>query len=263
MDRAPVIGITTQNLQVLDGIPPALPPSWVMSQRFIRAAVEVGGIPWLIPLVVDEGEGGLDVVRAIYERLDGVLVPGGADPDPSSYGAARGARCERSDLARDRVEMALLRWSREDGKPALGLCRGHQMMNLVAGGTLWQDLGSEWEGTLKHDYFPGQGYARDHLAHPVRIDPASRLATILEEEEPVVNSMHHQAIRNLGRGLAVSATARDGVIEAIEDSAHPFWIGVQWHPEELFRTLRRARRLFEAFVEAAREHTLRAALPTR
>lgn len=256
MRPSPIIGITTQNLQVLDGIPPALPPSWVMSERFIRAAAEAGGLPWLIPLVVEEGDEGLGVIREIYERLDGILVPGGADPDPSSYGASRAERCEKSDLPRDRVELALLRWARSDGKPALGLCRGLQMMNLAAGGTLWQDLESERAGSDKHDWFPNQGYARDRLTHPVRMVPGTRLAEILEEPEPMVNSMHHQAIRDVAEGLVVSATAPDGVIEAIEDPTHPFWIGVQWHPEELFLSLRRARRLFEAFVDSAREYAL-------
>ncbi len=245
----PVIGITTTNLKALPGIPAAVPESWVMSQRFILAPTMAGGVPWMIPLLEHEED-----LRPIYDRLDGVLIPGGADVDPSIYGEARHEACEVSDTPRDRVELQLIRWALDDGKPVLGICRGIQLINLAAGGTLYQDLGAQFEGSVKHDYFPGQGFARDALTHDVVVDEGSRLASIFGAGRLHVNSMHHQAIKDLGAGLVVTArSAEDGVIEGIEVPSHPFMVGVQWHPEALSPNDEVTRVLFSEFVAAARE----------
>ena len=246
----PIIGITTTNLKALPGIPEAVPDSWVMSQRFIFAPTMAGGVPWMIPLLEHE-----DDLRPIYERLDGILIPGGADVDPSVYGEERHECCEVSDPPRDRVELQLIRWALEDGKPVLGICRGIQLINLAAGGTLYQDLAAQLEGCVKHDYFPGQGFERDALTHDVVIEEGSRIADVFGAGRLRVNSMHHQAIRTLGEGIVVTArSADDGVIEGIEVPDHPFMVGVQWHPEALSVTDAVTRVLFDRFVEAARAY---------
>ena len=248
MSNRPVIGITTTNLKALPGIPASVPDSWVMSQRFIFAPTMAGGVPWLIPLLEHE-----DDLRPIYERLDGILIPGGADVDPSVYGEARHERCEVSDPPRDRVELQLIRWALEDGKPVLGICRGIQLINLAAGGTLYQDLAAQLEGSVKHDYFPGQGFERDALTHDVMIEEDSTLAGVYGAGRVRVNSMHHQAIKGLGEGVVVTARSiDDGVIEGIEVPAHPFMVGVQWHPEALAVGDEVTRVLFDQFVAAAR-----------
>ncbi len=244
----PTIGLTTQTLHSIDGIPPTLPHSWVMNQRYFIAATMVGGVPWMIPLLDDD----LPTLRAIYERLDGLLIPGGVDMDPRQYGEAILPECGNLDPARDRVELQLVRWAIEDGKPVLGLCRGLQIINVALGGTLWQDLASQKPELDKHDYFPTAGYARQHLAHPVMLEPSSRLADLSDGAESLmVNSMHHQGVKAIGEGLLVSARAPDGLVEALELPGEVFVMGVQWHPEVFEMSDPHTRHLFGAFIGAA------------
>jgi putative glutamine amidotransferase len=252
--RRPVIGLTTQTLHTIDGIPPALPESWVMNQRYFFATTVVGGVPWMIPLF-DEDDATL---REIYQRIDGVLIPGGVDLDPRSYGAERHPRLGSIDPARDRVEIQLVRWAMEDRKPVLGLCRGAQIINVALGGTLYQDLAEQYPGALKHDYFPTAGYSRDYPAHEVALAPGSRLLAVMQRPRVMVNSMHHQGIHALAEGLIPSATAPDGLIEAVERPGEHFLIGVQWHPEMFEMTDPHTRQLFRAFILAAQDWRARA-----
>jgi putative glutamine amidotransferase len=218
-----------------------------MNQRYFAVVSRVGGVPWMIPLVADD----LDTLRAIYERLDGILLPGGVDMDPHSYGAARHQTLGRIDPARDLVELQLTNWAIEDRKPVLGLCRGVQVINVALGGTLYQDIATELPGAIKHDYFPTQGFDRLHLAHEVAVVPGSRLARELGSPRVAVNSMHHQGIKEVAAGLAPAAIAPDGLIEAVEGPPDHFLIGVQWHPEVFEPSDSHTHRLFEAFVAAA------------
>ncbi len=245
----PVIGLTTQTLHSIDGIPPALPASWVMNQRYFLAATMVGAVPWMIPLFDDD----LLTLREIYERLDGLLIPGGVDIDPAQYGEEVRPECGNLDPARDRVELQLVRWAIEEGKPVFGLCRGHQIINVACGGTLWQDLASQNGAFHKHDFFPNAGFERDHLAHPISIEPGTRLHNLLESSTVDVNSMHHQGVKRLGSGLRVSAVAPDGLIEAIEGDGEAFLVGVQWHPEVFEMADPHTRHLFGGFIRAANE----------
>ena len=243
----PIIGIPTQTLQSLGGVSAEIPPSWVMSQRYIQTLVQAGAIPWMIPLV-DES-----TLRGIYDGLDGVFLPGGADIDPATYGAGAHVACDRTDPERDRVELSLAKWAMADGKPVLGVCRGLQMINVAAGGTLFQDLATQRPGSIKHDYFPfnGQSFTRDYLAHTVDVAADSRLARLYGAGELRVNSMHHQGIRELGHGLRVTAVAPDGLIEAIETVADAYVFAVQWHPEALTDRDDRSAAMFRDFIEAA------------
>ena len=244
----PVIGVPTQNLQSLGGVSTDIPASWVMSQRYIRALTAVGALPWMIPLVGDEPE----TLRGIYDELDGIFLPGGADIDPANYGEERHARCDKGDLARDQVELALVRWAMADRKPVLGVCRGLQIVNLAAGGTLYQDLADQMKGSIKHDYFPfGGRYSRDYLSHEVSVATNTRLAEIFGAGALKVNSMHHQGIRRLGASLVASAVAPDGLVEGLESSNNSYLVAVQWHPEALTDNSPETRRLFESFVDAA------------
>lgn len=240
----PVIGLTTQTLHSIDGIPPALPASWVMNQRYFLAATMVGAVPWMIPLLDDD----LATLREIYERLDGILIPGGVDICPLEYGEEVRPECGNLDPARDRVELQLTKWAMEDGKPLLGLCRGLQVVNVAAGGTLWQDLASQNAAFDKHDYFPTTGFERDHLAHHVEVVAGTKLRRYLESPRVMVNSMHHQGIDRLGSGLSVSAVAPDGLIEAIEAPGEKYLVAVQWHPEAM--SGEHASRLLAPFISA-------------
>lgn len=248
MKKRPVIGVTTQTLEA---IPDELPRCWVMSQRYIHVLTAAGAVPWLVPLI----PGDVDTLRAIYDQLDGVFLPGGVDMDPSSYQEPKRPECGRTDLDRDATEIQLLRWAMEERKPVLAVCRGVQVMNVAAGGSLYQDLGTEVRGAMKHDYFPSGGKnRRDQLVHDVRVEKGTRLAALLQSEQVTVNSMHHQGIKRLAPGLVATAFASDGVIEGAEAAGDHFMVGVQWHPEDLTEADDRMGRLFGAFIDASSDH---------
>ena len=244
----PLIGIPGQTLQAIDGIPEGLPHSWVMNSRYHLAAAEAGALPVMLPLLAEDPE----TLRALYDRLDGLLLAGGVDMDPTSFGEQPHPRLGRTDPARDVVELTLAKWAIAERKPVFGLCRGHQVLNVALGGTLWQDIDAQVPDALKHDYFPTAGYARNYLAHEVSVAPGSRLHAAFEAPTIQVNSMHHQAVKALAPGLQVSARSADGLVEALEAEGEHFLVGVQWHPEVFEHSDARTRRLFQAFVEAAR-----------
>ena len=243
----PVIGITTQTLEA---IPDQLPRCWIMSQRYVQVLAAAGAIPWVIPLL----EGNETTLRGIYERLDGLFLPGGVDVDPAAYGEPRTALCGRTDPARDWTELLFVRWALADRKPVLAVCRGAQLVNVAVGGSLYQDVGVQHPEAIKHDHFPVAGRRRDELAHEVRLAAGSRLQKLLGTDTIAVNSMHHQGIARLAPGLVPVATSPDGLIEGVELNNGHFLIGVQWHPEDLVDVDARMRRLFEAFIDAARRH---------
>ena len=243
----PLIGIPGQTLQAIDDIPEGLPHSWVMNSRYFQAAAEAGAVPVMVPLFADDE----DTLRGVFERLDGLLLAGGVDLDPASFGEAPHPNLGNTDPARDAVELTLARWAIADQKPVLGLCRGHQVLNVALGGTLWQDIGAQVPEAIKHDYFPTAGYARDYLAHDVAVTPGSRLFAAFQTPRVAVNSMHHQAVKQLAPALQASARSSDGLIEAVESGTDHFLVGVQWHPEVFEHEDQRTRRLFQSFIAAA------------
>jgi putative glutamine amidotransferase len=246
MASRPIIGIPTQTLEE---IPDQLPRCWVMSQQYVRVLVAAGAVPWIIPLL----EGDRASLRAIYDRLDGVFLPGGVDLDPTAYAEAPSSLVGRTDPARDEIELTLTRWALEDRKPLLAVCRGIQVVNVAAGGTVHQDLTTQLPGAIKHDYFPVRGqYSRDLLVHDVAVPEGSRLRELLGAATVKVNSMHHQGIKQLATGLRPTAYAPDGLIEGLESPNGHFMLGVQWHPEALVDRDPRMQRLFTAFIDAAR-----------
>lgn len=249
-EARPVIAVPTQTLQAIDGIPEDLPHSWVMNHRYFTALAEVGAAPFMVPLL--EGDEG--ALRALFEAADGVFLAGGVDVDPASYGHELHEACGRTDPARDHIELLFARWAMAEGKPLLGVCRGMQIINVVAGGTLHQDCAVHFPESIKHDYFPTAGHARDYLAHEIEVVEGTRLREIFGSERVLVNSMHHQGISVLGGGLVGSALAPDGLIEAVEVPGEAFQVAVQWHPEMLIERDAPTRKLFTAFVAAAAAH---------
>jgi putative glutamine amidotransferase len=199
----------------------------------------------VIPLDLPE-----ETLRSLYERLDGLCLSGGVDVDPQHYGEAPHPRLGNVDRARDATELALARWALHDDLPILGICRGIQVLNVAAGGSLVQDISAQMPGARRHDYALADA-PWERCTQTVRVAPDSRLAQILGATIVPTNSFHHQAVKALGSGLTPVAWTEDGVTEAVEDATQRFIIGVQWHPEGMFHTDAAARRLFEAFVSAA------------
>ena len=192
---------------------------------------------------------------AALDGVGGLLLTGGGDVDPALYAETPHATFDPAEPGRDRFEITLIRLARERKLPILAICRGVQVLNVAAGGTLVQDIPSQVPGALSHrlQVPPHQPV---ELAHEVWIDKDSLLARVMRErlndtDACEVNSRHHQAVRQIAPGFVVSATAPDGVIEAIEDPSLPFCLGVQWHPENFFRT-GEFRPLFEGFIDASK-----------
>ncbi len=213
----------------------------------VAAIADNGGLPVLVPAGLPD-----EVLRAIYDRLDGVLMPGGGDVNPAVYGEAPHPTTVYVDDARDATELQLVRWAVDEDRPLLGICRGHQLINVALGGKLLQDIPSSVSTKLLHD-IPDYETPRFTRSHEVSIDPASRLAQVTGVTTLAVNSLHHQSVSQVAPAMRVTAYAPDGVIEATELPDRQFVLSVQWHPEDLYGDDPAIRRLFTAFVDAARQ----------
>ncbi len=192
---------------------------------YSAAIAAAGGQPeWVDP----ERTG--DSLRAWFEGLDGLVLTGGGDIHPARYGAHTGPNLSGLDCRRDDLEITLAGWALEAGLPLLGICRGHQLLNVAHGGTLIQDIPTDVPHAGRHDApRAGEGPVR----HAVHLRAGSRLRELIGGTSLVVNSYHHQAVCAVGQGVLVSAAADDGIIEGIEVGGHPFALGVQWHPERM------------------------------
>ena len=215
-------------------------------EDYRQAVLHVGGEVRIL-------DASMDVAEALA-GVNGLLLSGGEDVDPASYRQAAHASVIDVDAARDHFEIGLVNEARARKLPMLGICRGIQLLNVAFGGTLVQDIPSESTGAMEHSLTvpPHQSY---DLAHEIWIDKDTLLARLMSDRLGVadacdVNSRHHQSVKEVAPGFRVSATAPDGIIEAIEDPSAPFCLGVQWHPENFWRT-GEFRALFEGFVEAA------------
>jgi putative glutamine amidotransferase len=211
---------------------------------YVESVRRAGGEPRvLVP--------GTDDPVAVASEIHGLLLTGGVDIDPSRYGEERHPSVS-IEPDRDLFEFALLEAARAKGLPILGVCRGLQVMNVGCGGSLVQDIPTQLTGMLEHT-IPSPSHA---IAHEVWLSKGSRLWTLMQEkmgdaDTCDVNSRHHQAVKKLAPGFEVVATAPDGVVEAIECERGTFCLGVQWHPENFWRT-GEFRPLFEGFVDACR-----------
>jgi putative glutamine amidotransferase len=215
-------------------------------EDYRQAILHVGGDPRIL-------EPTLSVDTAL-DGVDGLMLTGGDDVAPAVYGETPHEAVVEAEPGRDEFELALIAEARKRQLPIFAICRGIQVLNVACGGTLVQDIPSQLPGSLPHSLAipPNQPYS---LAHEVWLEKDSLLSKLMGErltdaDTCEVNSRHHQAVKDVASGFRVSATAPDGVIEAIEDPAVPFCLGVQWHPENFFRT-GEFRPLFEGFLEAA------------
>ena len=214
-----------------------------MSDSYIRAITQAGGIPVILPNNTD-----LSCVQEIADKLDGFLLSGGDDVDPALYGERGTIKLGTVNPRRDNFEMELTRYVMENtSKPVLGICRGIQVLNVAMGGSLHIDLPDA--GKLCHTLWM---YPRNVRSHCVQVKPDTRMSQIMGEGRGVVNSFHHQGLKDVAQGFIVSAVSpEDAVVEAVELPGDRFCVGVQWHPEELLE-YEEAQKLFAAFVNAAK-----------
>jgi putative glutamine amidotransferase len=211
---------------------------------YVESLRRAGAIPVIIPPQPENAAG-------IMEELDGILLAGGDDCDPALYSDERHPTCvQLMDARRQENDLALAKFARQHRIPTLGICLGLQVMNVASGGTLIQDIDSQFETEIRHASQP-----EDRARHDIIIEQGTKLSTLLPAVECNVNSSHHQAIGRVAEGLRVTAHAPDGLVEGLEDPKHPFYIGVQWHPEDM-NGEHSATALFDAFVKAAREYAL-------
>jgi microsomal dipeptidase-like Zn-dependent dipeptidase/gamma-glutamyl-gamma-aminobutyrate hydrolase PuuD len=196
-----------------------------ISNAYVNAVVKAGGVPVLIPLTNDT-----HVLDAILSHLDGLILSGGGDIHASFFNEELHPAVESCDLERDRYDMYLVRKAIEKQMPVLGICRGHQVLNVALGGSLMQDIPSQLpDSKIRHN----QEETRETGTHQVHITPGSQLHEILKQEEVFVNSFHHQAVKDVAPGLEIVARAEDGIVEAVESTERKSITGVQWHPENM------------------------------
>ena len=233
---APIIGVVPRYEFEWTGL--------AISDGYLSGLLEAGCIPIVLPETSDAAH-----IERIVDMCDGFLVPGGQDIDPARYGKRRESHTHRSATARDLMEQALIQAVVAADKPLLGICRGMQSLNVALGGTLHQDVMAQYpETALQHV----QGRPFDMPAHMVELVEGSLLASCVGATRLGVNTIHHQSVAELGEGLVVNAVSPDdGVIEGLEMPGKRFIVGVQWHPEHMWRNRPHSKRLFRALVEAA------------
>lgn len=236
-DDRPVIGLT------LDAEGPggySSKPWYALRENYCAAVTRAGGLPLLLPHEPDLAEHYLS-------RLDGLIVTGGAfDIDPALFGAEERHPSVKTKDRRTAFEIAILQGALARDLPVLGICGGQQLLNVLLGGSLIQHIPDEVENALPHE----QPNPRDEAGHSVTVAPESLLARLTREQSFAVNSAHHQAAKTVGAEVVVSATAPDGVIEAIEAPKRRFCLGVQWHPE--YAVSEADKRIFDGFLAATR-----------
>lgn len=213
-----------------------------INAAYISAVEDAGAVPFIIPVSSD-----LEKTKKLIDLCDGLLFPGGEDIDPGYYGENPHKNLGEIRPEVDKFLFHSLLYALEQRKPALGICKGMQMMVVATGGSLYQDIYSQRE---EETFLHCQSGRRTYGVHQVQIDKDSRLFQILETEQIATNSMHHQSVRTLGKGLRLSAHTEDGIVEAVE-SLDGRLIGVQWHPEEMVPESGAMKRLFKNLVQRA------------
>ena len=212
---------------------------------YVSAVERSGGVPLILPYTENE-----DTLDQFVRICDGFLFSGGGDVDPALYGEPVRAGCGKIQRYRDEMELRIFHKARLAGKPILGICRGIQLINVALGGTLYQDIPSELNTGILHR----QTEPKERPSHKIRVRKGTPLYDLIGGEFVAGNSFHHQAIKTLGKGLEIMATAEDGVTEAVFLPGKPYLRAYQWHPERLLDFNQQNRDLFLDWIRACGEN---------
>lgn len=216
-----------------------------MRQNYLRAVIAAGGIPLVLPLIDDKND-----ISVLARLCDGFLFTGGPDVHPVLYREDVMRYCGAIDQKRDSLEILLFNEANRIDKPIFGICRGIQLINVALGGSLYQDIPAQVSGTpIAHYQQPPYGVP----VHSVAVERESPLYRIVNQDELLVDSMHHQAIKELAPALRSAARAKDGLVECAFMPGKRFLMAVQWHPEWMFQPQNDSYKLFLAFVDAAKQ----------
>ena len=216
-------------------------PTYFLRARYLEAIESVGGLPLILPLVPDVSR-----QRLLLANLDGLLVTGsGSDLAPELYGERQRFRFTRMTQQRSSLELGIAKLAHQSGIPTLGICGGMQSMNVALGGNLIQDIASQLPSAIPHQ----PTFSAEKPAHVIQVASRTLLRRIARMTTIPVNSSHHQSVKKVAPSLLTSAVAPDGVIEAIESTSHPFYLGVQWHPEFLYSKIRFKNAYFKLLFE--------------
>lgn len=233
----PKIGITT----IVQKSPKNGSNFHAIGETYVHAVSRTGGLPFLLPVLTDAA-----LLDAYTDAMDGFIFSGGIDISPRFYGENPHPLLDDTSIVLDRCQIPLMQKIIQARKPFLAICRGHQVLNVACGGTLYQDNSLHGTDTFKHF----QAADRADATHLVHITPGSTLYDLFGDSV-WTNSFHHQSVKAPGKGLRICATAEDGIVEAIELENYPFGLGIQWHPEGMFPVEDSMRPLFEALIKKA------------
>ncbi len=217
-------------------------PTYGNNQAYVNAIEDAGGTSVLIPFIHD-----LQELENILLRLDGLLLPGGADIRPHYYNEEPRVELRLANPELDELEFSLTRCALQRNMPIFGICRGMQALNIALGGSLYQDIHQQCPGSMRHAH---ADKPRSQIVHNVYLERQSYIASLIETVEFEVNSLHHQAVKALGEGVQVVGRAEDGTVEAIEVEGYRFAMGLQCHPEEIYTQVSACAKLFQAFIAA-------------
>lgn len=235
--KKPVVGITHADAAFRDN---EMRVRTYCTHKYYWAVQRAGATAILLPAVESEEE-----MWTYLKLVDGLLLPGGEDIDPRYQQESPSPKLGLVNPWRDSFELGMARMAYENRIPTLGICRGIQVMAVANGGSVYQDIGTEAAGAIQHS----QNAPRWSTIHEIKIKSGSQLNKTLGEKAVYTNSFHHQAVKKMPKGFQATAHTSDGIIEAIEAPGF-FYLGVQWHPEELAHCDQAARKLFEGFVGA-------------
>lgn len=213
-----------------------------MLPGYMEGIMQAGGVPVMLPLTSD-----LEILKSAAGVCDSFLFTGGQDVSPSMYGEPPLPVCGETSPARDSMEKEIFSLAMETEKPVLGICRGIQLINVLMGGTLYQDLPTQAPSAIEHHQMPPY----DRPVHEVYIERGTPLYSLLKRDSMAVNSYHHQGVKKLAPGLETMAAAPDGLIEAVYAPGKRYLWAFQWHPEFSFLKDEASRKVFESFINAS------------